>query len=90
MPAIDDVPPLDDPAHNDMRSELARLVIANKYRLGIGRFADADIAAHIDDIACVVLARAATEGPRFAERFPWLVDAIARLQRGESAVKMNG
>jgi hypothetical protein len=82
--AIDNVPDLSDPSHNAMRAELARLFIANKERLGIGRFADADIATNIDDVARVVLAYALTVGPRFAECFPWLADAVARLQRGES------
>lgn len=73
-----------------MRGELARLFIANKDRLGIGRFADADIVANIDDVTRVVLARAAAAGPRFAERFPWLAYAIARLQRGDPAGPLDG
>jgi len=88
--AIEDVPPLDDPSHNAMRAELARLFIANKDRLGIGRFADADIVANVDDVAHVVLARAATAGPRFAERFGWLVDAFTRLEMDRRVAPLDG
>ena len=80
--------PLDDPEHNPVRGELARLFVANKDRLGIGHFSDHDIVANVDDVARVVLAM--STAPRFAERFPWMADAIARLQRGERAIGMDG
>jgi len=88
--AIDDIFPLGDPAHDAMRGELARLFIAHKTDLAIAHFADADIVARVDDVEAVVLARFLSCRERFVGRFPWLADAIERLQRGELAVPMDG
>jgi hypothetical protein len=55
MPPIDD--DLDDPAHDAMRGELARLFVMHKADLGVGHFSDAEIVARVDDIAALMLAR---------------------------------
>jgi len=89
-PIDDDLDDLADRSHDPVRGELCRLIIANKADLGIGRFADGDLIANVDDVARVVLARFLSDRERFAERFPWLVDAITRLQRGEPAVPLDG
>ena len=62
-----DVPPLDDPSHNAVRGELARLLVLHKADLGAGHFSDAAIVAHVDDVAAVVLARFLL-GPRAVRR----------------------
>ena len=85
-----DVPPLDDPSHNAVRGELARLLVLHKADLGAGHFSDAAIVAHVDDVAAVVLARFLSDRERFAAKWPALADALDRLQADQPGAKLDG
>jgi len=95
MPPIDDdVPDLDDPAHNATRGQLVRLIVLHKADLGVAHFSDSEIVAKVDDIAALMLARhgrALLAGDSaWLAHFAWFADACDRLQCGQRAVPMNG
>ncbi|MGQ0582778.1 MAG: hypothetical protein ACT4O6_12635 [Reyranella sp.] len=91
-----DIPPLDDPAHDPVRGELARLFICHKGDLGLANHIDADIVARVDDIAALMMERygrallAGDAGRDWIDRYAWFGDACDRLYTGQSAVVLDG
>ena len=90
-----DIPPLDDPAHDPVRGELARLFIRHKSDLGLADRPDADIVARVDDLMAFMLERhahamlAGDAGRAWLDRYAWFAEACDRLQRDQPAVTMD-
>jgi len=91
-----DVPPLDDPSHDPVRGELARLFITHKADLGLAERPDADIIARVDDVAALMMEShgrallAGDAGREWLGRYAWFGEACDRLYIGQSADTMNG
>jgi hypothetical protein len=86
MLPTDDALPLDDPSHDAVRGELARLFVLHKRDLGLAGRDDIEIVQRVDDIAYYVLIRvgaAMIEGDSaFLDKFGWLIGAFERLESG--------
>lgn len=93
MPLNDDIPPLDDPAHDPVRGELARLFMMHKADLGLADRPDVDIVARVDDIMVFMMQRHGNallaNDTAWLNCFRWFSGACDRLAADERTLPLD-